>query len=618
MTYEQIRQLFTTLNITCKNGIWKIGANRNDSSVIIAMITPHLQGISAQDAMNMYTNPPRESTSIPMITGIRKHAPIHSSKFDYQSWNKVDDYLFSRIYFTLNPIDKSIILLIKATDDEYRPVFLGGNKTTQITTLASVCNSVKLDNGLTYNDWLISNVNKMNAKMNEACMNIFKDTNIRANDQIPAIIDYLTEKYSASILHRKYTANVLYITVETEEATLMTPVSMRIIDDNQATVNVYSHILNSLDIIAQRLDKMIDMPVAYSSEKGVKCFRYVDLKSIMKKGETPTWDFYLKRFSNDESEVLKAYIYSIFNSKNRGRQMLYIHDNGFTGKTAMQNAVASYLGHDIVGALQKDSLNNNFGLAKVWDKRLVTIDDNKNSKIVRSEKMHMILGGGRGEIEMKGKNSFSAQFNLKMIVSGNVIPEIDTSATHELTRIIILKPKVNTEILEQISAKNADGSIRYDGFGKPVLVGDDSFSERLESEFPMFLTKCESSYYKLCPNDANIVLPESMMDELYNLTSDECVQMDAFMNSIFEFDTNSYIEKSEMFKIYKTSADRFHLDSSNTGYSNFTAHMIKTGKVTSTRGARPERINIFKGIKVRDINHKPMPIDNVSDVIGVF
>lgn len=599
MTYEEIRQLFTSLNITCKNGIWKIGANRNDTSVIIAMLTPHLQGISAQEAMDMYTNPPREANSIPMLTGIRKHAQIHSSKFDYQSWNKVDDYLFSRIYYSLNPIDKSLILLIKSTEDEYKPVFIGGNRTTQITTLASVCNSVYIDENTTYNDWLVSKVNAMNAKMNEHCMNIFNDTSITANDKIPRIIDYLTERYSASMLHRKYTANVLYKVIEVGEESIMTPVSMRVIDDNQVTVNVYSHILDSLDILAQKMDKLMDMPQAYSSVKGVKCFKYLDLTNIMKSGSTPTWDFYLKRFNADEAEVLKAYIYAIFNSKNKSRQMLYIHDNGFTGKTAMSNAIATYLGSDIVGALQKDSLNNSFGLAKVWDKRLVTIDDNKNTKIVRSEKMHMMLGGGRGEIEMKGKNSFSAQFNLKMIVSGNVLPEIDTSATHEITRIIIIKPKVNNEILQQIAAKKADGSIRYDSFGKPVLVGDDGFSDKLVSEFPKFLTQCEKSYYNLCPNDANIVLPDSMIDELYDLTSDECVQMDSFIDNIFEFDDNVFIEKSEMYNIYNRMAERFNLDKSSNAYANFTTHLMKSHNVVSTRGARPNRVNIFKGVKLK-------------------
>lgn len=230
----------------------------------------------------------------------------------------------------------------------------------------------------------------------------------------------------------------------------------------------------------------------------------------------------------------------------------------------------------------------------------------------------MILGGGRGEIEMKGKNSFSAQFNLKMIVSGNVMPEIDTSATHELTRIIILKPKINTDILMQIAAKNPDGSIRYDSFGKPMLVGDDGFSDKLKDEFPRFLSKCEKSYDNLCPNNANIVLPDSMMDELYDLTSDECIQMDAFLNSLFEFDANAFIEKSEMFKIYKNNADRFHLDASNTGYSNFTTHMIKTGNVVSTQGPRPDRVRIFKGIKLKDVTHKPMSIDSMSNILGAF
>ena len=601
MTYEDIRQLFSRLNITCKNGIWKIGANRNDTSVISAMITPHITGITPQQAMDMFTNPPRKTNSVPMLSGIRKHAPIHSSKFDFQNWNKVDDYLFSRIYFAQNPIDQSILLLIKSTDDEFKPVFLGGNRITQITTLASVCNQVYVDSETTYNEWLQKNMNIMNSKMNDYCMNVFTDDSIATNDKLPVIINYLTEKYSASILHRKYTANVLYKVVEVDEENIMTPVSMRVIDDSQNTVNIYAHILDSLDIIAQNINKKMDMPTPYSTVKGVKCFRYLDLHEITKVGETPTWDFYLKRYTNDEAEVLKAYIYAIFNSKNRSRQMLYIYDNGFSGKTAMMNAIASYLGYDIVGAIQKDSLNT-FGLAKVWDKRLVTIDDNKNNKIVRSEKMHMMLGGGRGDIEMKGKNSFTAQFNLKVVVSGNVLPEIDTSATHELTRIIILKPKVNPEILQQIAAKNEDGSIRYDSFGKPILIGDDSFSDRLRDEFPYFISKCEASYKKICPTDANLILPDSMMDSLYDLTSDDCIQMDAYVREMLDVKESESISKSDLYSHYMSHAERFNLEKSNNGYSNFTAHLTKAYNVVAGQGPRPERIRIFKGITTKSLS----------------
>lgn len=615
MTYTEIKKVFDDLKISAKNGIWKISGNRVDSSIISTCIAGRLTDITPDEAIKLFTNPPTSGEYMPVLTGVRRHAPIHSSKFDSISWNSVDDYLFSRFFYSVNPIDGSVMLLVQSSDDEYKPILLGGNRTTQLSTLASICGTVYVDNDQTLGAWLTSMVNLMNERMIDRCMHIFNDSSISQVNKIPSIIDYLTTKYSASIIAGKYTPNVLYISTEIDGKAVMTPISMRVVNEAMRGVNIFEHILDSVDELVKRPEKRIDMPTPYSTIKGVKTFRYLDLDSLIKHGDTPAWDFYLTRYTSDEAEVLKAYIFSIFESRNKTRQLLYIYDNGFTGKSSLINAISAYLGDETVASIQKDSLNNQFGLAKVWDKRLVTIDDNKNTKILRGEKMHMMLGGGRGDIEMKGKNSFSAKFDLKVIVSGNVLPEIDTAATHELTRIIIIKPRITNEILEQIAAKNPDGSIRYDSYGKPVMVGDDGFSAKLKSEMGKFLGKCELSYKKLCPTHASIILPDSLIDEVYTLQSDESVQMDAMANAMLDFHTTHSVLKSDLFSWYMEAASSYSLETTSNAYANFIAHLSKDRDIKSIR-PRPSRIPTFTGVRIKP--QKPPVTANITRLSHVL
>ena len=109
--------------------------------------------------------------------------------------------------------------------------------------------------------------------------------------------------------------------------------------------------------------------------------RYLKVEDILEYEETPNWDFFLQRFTEDEADILMAYTWGVFDPNNTSRQCMYIYDQGFTGKSVFQSALASVLGTDLIGVVQKDSLSNQFGFSKVWDKRLIMVPDNKNKRI---------------------------------------------------------------------------------------------------------------------------------------------------------------------------------------------------------------------------------------------
>lgn len=245
--------------------------------------------------------------------------------------------------------------------------------------------------------------------------------------------------------------------------------------------------------------------------------------SIARHGECPTWDKYVKRYTKDEQDVLMAFIWSIFDVSNNGRQMLYILDNGYTGKSAMLNAIAETLGPELVMTLQKDSLNNQFSLAKIWDKRLVMTPDNKNPNLVRSEKVHMILGGDVADIERKGKESFSFKLQCKYIASGNTPLKIDTGALHESSRVIVIQPKVDKETMKEYCLTDENGELVLDPEGHPKPKGDPAFKRRLVQEFPFFLAKCKAVYDVVCPGGSDIPLPNSIIEKMQALDDDKTI-----------------------------------------------------------------------------------------------
>ena len=276
----------------------------------------------------------------------------------------------------------------------------------------------------------------------------------------------------------------------------------------------------------------------------------------------------------------------------------------------MLSVLFRYLGDNMCAALQKDSLNNQFSLAKVWDKRLVTIDDNKNKNLIRSEKMHMMLGGGRADIEMKGRNSFSSRLNMKIIAMGNIPLEIDPHAVHERTRLIMVRPYMTDSILKRFCLLDDKGELVRRN-GKPVPMGDPGFEERLFQEFPMFLKKCEEAYARLCPTNANITLNEAQIDYLYTLSPDTDIILDAIVDKYFDIGEGKSMKPIDLQKQFYDARKKvgFGIDSSESiTFDDFKTYLSKRYSFTGISRPRsgPGRgSRMFMGIAPKEAETKP-------------
>lgn len=318
---------------------------------------------------------------------------------------------------------------------------------------------------------------------------------------------------------------------------------------------------NPIDVLATAPEalladraRLIDTPVPLTNDPAVPAMHYIDLKNVVVPGPHPRWDFYWKRYTPAEAKVYKAFIWSILNAKNSGRQMLYIYDpQGYSGKSVVTNVIAKFVGEGFVQNLQKDSLTNQFAFSKIYDKRLVVYSDNKNPSLARSEKFHLITGHDFVEVERKGSSSFNYRLNLKVIANGNTALTIDTDALHEKTRVIILKPRVNNEILREICVCGPDGEPERCQDGTPKFIGDSHFEEDLLQEFPAMLEECRMAYSELCPKDSDLILPDELYEEIDSLESDEISIFNEIINTYFTVGKENEITPKDLGRVFDSA-----------------------------------------------------------------
>lgn len=313
-----------------------------------------------------------------------------------------------------------------------------------------------------------------------------------------------------------------------------------------------------VDLLADNLSYLwgenrirMPMPKIFTNDRNTPCFHFFDLEAAKEvKGEHPAWDEFTSRFTPDEADVFRAFVWSIFDAENRGRQCLYIYDRGYSGKGVVFDAIAHYIGSDLHAALSKDSAVNQFAYSKVWDKRLVTVGDNKNVNFVRSQFAHSLLGGDWIDVECKGQDSFSAKPQCRVMVGSNKALSIDAKARNESSRVLPIHPDDSEDALvkRDLVALDEDGNPRRNYLGDPILLGDPEWGEKLKDQFPAFLASCWPAYQKWCPRRCEIIMPEETAERIASFDDDRAALLEEILDRNFEI-TNAetdFIERARM------------------------------------------------------------------------
>lgn len=375
-------------------------------------------------------------------------------------------------------------------------------------------------------------------------------------------------------------------------------------------------IAESVEILWGKNELYIDPPKSISNDPTEPCFNYIDLEGKAKEaegGETEAWGRFLKKMTPEEGDVFKAFIWSIFDARNHGRQILYLYDNGYSGKSAVMKAIQEALGKRLCGALQKDSLSDKHGFAKVWDKRLVTIGDNKNKHLHQSEKMKMLTGSDMADVDRKNRDAFSWMMNAKVMVASNDPLEVNLRERNERTRVLPIKINftIAQMIEENIIAMDDDGNPKFDKYGEPIFVGDGTdWPSRLRDQFWAFMASCRPAYEQLCPRHTDIIMPDICLDNLETFSSDLMDDYQSIFDRICVVDNLAFTRSSELKCAFRRAVSEVFDKDPSLKYEGFKEFLHTNYKLNLSRSREVEnRARGYMGIRLKS------ETDNESSLI---
>lgn len=252
-----------------------------------------------------------------------------------------------------------------------------------------------------------------------------------------------------------------------------------------------------------RLIPIIDKVSIIANNKETYCLAYYDLNQGNKKNPTPAWDSFMSTIPEDGSkECFMAFIYSIFKGDNFGKQVLWIHGVGDSGKSKVVQALKKRLealSPHIVGALAPTFFQDKFTSISHVNKRLIVAQDWADRSLIKSQLIKNITGNDDANIRGMGQEAKSANIYSKLVISSNFNPWLNPNKSEELSRMlyILLDP-------ELVLAARTGWTPDKGNWGKLLL-----------EEIDDFVTKCEPSYYsRLAEDGHNIKIYDTMIDKL--------------------------------------------------------------------------------------------------------
>lgn len=279
---------------------------------------------------------------------------------------------------------------------------------------------------------------------------------------------------------------------------------------------IFTRLNEDLSIIKTEVPKFITWT------KGELAFKYFD-PSVLVDGDTPYFDSFCNRL--DFPEVFRAWIWSIFEPGNNGRQVLWIQGGGNDGKSTVFRALCNFIGSDHSNIINDKQFESQFFFNEVYGRVLLAYSDCKSPNIFDNEEIQNITGGDEQVINGKYSMTFKAPVYSKVIIGSNMIPEVAWHLEYQRSRMIVLH-------VSTIQNNTGDGEA----------------VEKMTKEMPAFLKKCREDFKKLCKSNSNITLPDSLIKKMYSkYISIDVTIIREFVNNFIEFGVDYTCSKMDLY-----------------------------------------------------------------------
>jgi hypothetical protein len=160
----------------------------------------------------------------------------------------------------------------------------------------------------------------------------------------------------------------------------------------------------------------------------------------IEEGPTPCWDQFLDRV--DIKDEFLAFIWSIFDVRDRGRQIFWLRDSGAGGKSSVVRALEAWLG-EAARTISLDNLKNTHGAEALAYRRLLIDPDSNLVYAISDSLVHKITGADTVNVNPKGRSMYSVNMYAKILFMSNYLPQISADKKNEKTRLIFseLRPR---------------------------------------------------------------------------------------------------------------------------------------------------------------------------------
>ena len=345
--------------------------------------------------------------------------------------------------------------------------------------------------------------------------------------------------------------------------------------NGNASLNMKEFVITAYDKW-KRLDcRIIDEVKPISHNEDEWCFTRLKLKE--EQIETPFWNGFINRINPESRDLLKGWLWNLFDPNNKSRQLMYLWGKGNTGKDTFLRTIRKIIGETYCTTWADEG--DSFGRANYPYSVLISDSECETPWIHSTPTVKKITGGSPVYINIKNQNAFSARVRAKLIFISNTAPIVNTTKPEETSRIII----ANLSPLEKKDKLNED-----------IVV------KEMIKEFPSFLyNDCKKSADLLLEVSGNLDYPVDYEQMVFNKYSAKYVQ------SFMEFTERHILDKRPINKEDKENC-RITDYQFMTGLSNF----FKTKSIKSKDYSRMQEATI------KDILKNKLKWDVVDDVLN--
>ena len=160
------------------------------------------------------------------------------------------------------------------------------------------------------------------------------------------------------------------------------------------------------------------------------------------KSKCEVWFDWLKKIPTDyHRKAFCEWLGSIFDHKNKSRNIMFLVGDGFTGKSVAMNTIYETLRNIVrsgAGVIDTENSDSRWLNSNALGKRFLMASDSSDVHFLSNQGVKKITGGDTAKIEFKGKDEFAADVYAKIAVVSNFTPYCNYSSSHETTRYMLI------------------------------------------------------------------------------------------------------------------------------------------------------------------------------------